>query len=258
MRRIRVAFCSGVRVAIALALVLVAQGAQGAPPGRRDATSAEGLREEADRLALAERSEEAVAKYDESYALAPNPIVLYNRGRALESLHRYPEALASLERFAIEAPLALRAKVPRLGELIADVRAHTTRLELLCNVAGARITLDGKELGTTPLLPVVVGAGTGRLTVRAEGYVTAERDVRLAGAGDARESFTLVAVASAAMPAPKTPAREQPAPGLTSRWWFWAGVGVVVAASAVGAYAAATTERAPGSGDRFSPSPLRF
>src|SRR4051794_30916405 len=49
------------------------------------------------------RYDDALAAYAEAYGITRDAALLYNQGRALQALGRYPEALASIERFAKEA-----------------------------------------------------------------------------------------------------------------------------------------------------------
>ncbi len=223
-------------------------------------------KEEGDALFVAKHFVEALARYDEAYAKTRNPALLYNRGRAFEALGRYPEALASIEQFATDAPAALRAKVPKLAELTAELRRHTTRLTVTCNVRGARVVVGERAIGTTPLpSPVVVGAGTATLDVRADGYRPDTRDIELPAGGLASLEVTLEATPTPPSATKAAVARThavekdvaRPEP-ITSRWWFWTGVGVIVVGAAAGIYAAATIERSPSSGDGFTNPQVRF
>jgi hypothetical protein len=124
----------------------------------------------------------ALKAYEQAYALSPNPALLYNRGRALQSLARYPEALDALEQFGKQADEALKAKVAGLADLMADIAAKVATVDVRCNIPGGRILLGGHEVGTTPLAqPIRVNAGRTTLEVLAEGYFPYRKDVDLAG-----------------------------------------------------------------------------
>lgn len=128
------------------------------------------------------RFEEAVAAYDASYALRPNAALLYNRGRALEFLARYPEALASIERFSTEAPADLRARVPGLEKLLGDLRARVGSITIACHSRGARVLLDRRQIGVCPVPSALrVNAGKQVLEVFAEGFFPYRREVELRG-----------------------------------------------------------------------------
>jgi hypothetical protein len=253
------------------------------------------------------RYADAIAAYDASYALDPNPAVLFNKGRALQGLGRYGEALATFERFKKDAPADLLAKVPGLDGLIMDMRARVTVVTLRCSIAGARVVLGDRVLGTTPLArSIAVNAERTSLEVTADGYLPVTRQLELTGGTSlvvdialiARDRAGVLTVRSAVPGAhvfvDGTPLGASPAeapleagthtvrvqakgyddvqttvvlgtgehkelpldptkpPGILSKWWFWTGVGVVLAGAVVTTIAL-TTEKAPGTGDAFQP-----
>jgi hypothetical protein len=255
-----------------------------------------------DREMQAMRYEQALAAYLRASELEAQPILLFNRGRALQALKRYPEALDALSAFREQAPPELARRAGDLDELLAHLRQLVSRLEVVCAVPSASVVLDGKRLGATPLAgPVPVNAGSAHLTITADGYQAFEQDVVLPPAGQTSVVVALVrsksegtltvnsvvgAVAFAdgvrlgSVPAevrlasgrhlirvehagfvPAETSIEVSAgqtksiklllerkAGLFSQWWFWTGTAVVVTAG-VAVLIAATTERAPTSGD---------
>ncbi|HYQ04882.1 MAG TPA: PEGA domain-containing protein [Polyangiaceae bacterium] len=127
--------------------------------------------------------EQALAAYDRANELEAHPLLLFNRGRALQALNRYPEALDAMVAFSEQASPELAAKAGNLQELIENLRQHVSRLEIICAVPGARATLDGKPLGATPFAkPLRVNAGSSRLVLSADGYLPFETDITLPAA----------------------------------------------------------------------------
>ncbi|MEZ4220130.1 MAG: PEGA domain-containing protein [Polyangiaceae bacterium] len=246
--------------------------------------------------------ERALSYYEQAYTLAPTPALNYNRGRALQALARYPEALEQFETFKKLAPPELRARVPKLDELIEEVRSRVSTVKLTCNVAGARVVVAGRVLGTTPLGDLRVNAGRAQLEVSRDGYLPFSKAVTLNGNQVHRVDVKLLAkhtsgvlevsspVAGAKVFVDGKPVGVAPAqvmvpvgehevvlrrdgydeartravvragetarlnvaldepPGITSRWWFWTGVGVVVAGGAA-LTVALLTERSADEGD---------
>src|SRR5258706_3080976 len=147
----------------------IAQGV--APPATTDARAAD-LKQRGDAAMDSLRYGEAVDAYARAYALTKDPALLYNRGRALQALGDFPAALEALEGFDASANAELRARVPKLGELLTEVRARVASLALTCNVPGARVLLRDKVVGTTPFRgPLRFTAGPANLEVIAEGYL---------------------------------------------------------------------------------------
>lgn len=148
-----------------------------APEVRAGALKAEG-----DKALDEKRYEDALRAYDAALALGPNLPVLYNRGRALQFLARYAEALEPIETFARDAPPDLRARVPGLPTLLADLRARVTQLTVRCTTAGARVLLDQKQVGTCPMPPdLQVNGGKRVLEAFAEGHFPFRRELDLPG-----------------------------------------------------------------------------
>lgn len=115
--------------------------------------------------------------------------------------------------------------------LVAKDRAGV--LTVRSTVAGAQIFVDGTPVGVSPA-ESPLDAGRHTVRVHRDGYDDAQTTVVVV-AGE-RKDVTVD---------PSSP------PGLTSKWWFWTGVGVVVVGAVVTTIAL-TTEKPAGSGD-FAP-----
>lgn len=295
-------------LAIALALSVVAPSLVGsrtayADPSIADRAAAADLKKKGDDAMDKLDYEGAIAAYAEAWKRASDPTVLYNKGRAHQALAQFPEALAELELFSQKASPALKAKVPKLDALIAEIRAKVSTLVLRCNVKGARILV--RERVAPADTPVQLQAGAAVVEASADGYESFRKEVVLPGGSELVVDVTLVSKATTGVlsvaspvaaaevfvdgkPIGKAPTqvvvpagthrvlvrhegydeatlsavvdagatREvtvslQKQPPITSRWWFWTGVSVVVVGGAVATYAL-LTERKPDSGD-FSP-----
>jgi hypothetical protein len=136
--------------------------------------------------------QDALDAYVKAYALWKNPALLYNQGRALQALHRMPEALDKLMQFRKLASPALRAKVPKLDELIDEVSDRVSTLVLTVDQPGATVKLGNVVIGLTPLEETEVNAGKTMLEVSEEGFATVTREVTLPGRGRLELSIELV------------------------------------------------------------------
>jgi hypothetical protein len=123
--------------------------------------------------------------------------------------------------------------LPGGGAVTVDVqlvpRAVAGMLVVTSEPAGAVAFVDGRELGNAPV-EVSVGAGNHQVVVRMQGFVDKSTSV-VVGVGE-RRVVTLNLGES---------------PPITKKWWFWTGLGTIVAAGAV-VTVAAFTERGPGTG----------
>jgi len=181
-------------VSAVLALAVVLSGPRAAradePTG---AASAATLKAEGDQLMLRRDYERALKAYEDAYALTPDPALLFNQGRAHQTLGNAPAALTLFERFAREASPELRARVPKLDELLADARSRVATVIVSCDVPGATIVVRNRIEGQTPLAtPLRVRAGATTIEVRADGYEPFRRDLDLPGNNETTLRVTLV------------------------------------------------------------------
>jgi hypothetical protein len=164
--------------------VLAAEKGAGAPELRPDVRAqADEEKVLGDEALVGARPAEALEHYDASLKLFANPALHYNRGRALQGLERYPEAVEAFERFVKTAPPELRARVPKLDALLLEVRSKASALEVTCNIAGAEVRIGDTVIGQTPLARRPWNAGRVKVEVRAAGYHPFIRQVNLPPAG---------------------------------------------------------------------------
>lgn len=147
---------------------------------------ARALKKFGDRAMDSLRFADAYGAYADVFAITRDPALLYNMGRALQALNRYPEALTKLEAFEAVAPPALKARVPRLGQLIKDLRGRVGTLEIKCDVKNARVLVRSTVMGKLPLAePLRLRAGVAEVEVEADGYFPYRTTVTLPGGGKA-------------------------------------------------------------------------
>lgn len=232
----------------------------GAAAGSRTAEAqASGNEAEARRL-----FEEGVAALDrEDYAtalvafqrareLSSRPILLYNIGMCQRALLRFPEAIASFRQFLIEAGRdATDDQRRQVVDLIAEMERSLSEVWVQANVDGAALFLDGRQVGSTPLVqPLRVGAGAHVIEARRPGY----RDTRVAFDVMAGED-TQVQLALEALPTPATgrtssagsPVEDEGS--VAESWWLWTILGVVVVGGAVTAGVLLWPEEPPPAAD---------
>lgn len=153
-------------------------------PAATDADRAAVLRDQGNQAMLDMRYVDALAAYEQSLALAPQYLgALYSIARAHQLLGEFPEALTALERFDREAPPETKARVGRLDQLFGELRARVGTLHLTCDVIGARVLIRDKLIGTTPLAPTRLPAGSATLEVELDGFFTEKRQIVVPSSG---------------------------------------------------------------------------
>ena len=267
-------------------------------------SDADAEKRQGDEAMIALRYEEALTHYRRAYEATKNPALLYNMGRAYEGLAEFPKALDALEEFSDKAAPDLKARVPKLAELITDVRNRVATLILSSAVPDAEIRLGDRVIGRTKPGQTVfrVNAGPQKLSVSHPDYFPFERPLTL-GAGKietvdvvlaSRTAEALLRVNSPVSGAAvvvdgkaigNVPAETPVKPGqhrialsrdgydraetsvvvaagekkdvdvsmavhetITSKWWFWTGIGVVLVAGGIATYVILTTDKDPTAG----------
>lgn len=170
-------------VAIAIVLGVATPRAAFAQGAAAASDSPDEAKRKGDEAMVSLRYQDALEHYQRAYDATKNPALLYNMGRAYEGLGEFPRALDALEEFADEAPADLKARVPKLDELIRDVRNRVATLVVGAPVDGAEIRLGDKVVGKTKTGQVVlrVNAGKQRLVVSRPGYFPFEKELILSG-----------------------------------------------------------------------------
>lgn len=132
----------------------------------------------------ARRFAEALQSYQGALETNRDARLHYNIAQALSALERYPEALEAYQAFIAEAPAGTMNEEQQaaLFALLEELKGKIARLEVSCDVPGARVLIRGTTVGTTPLTGVVaVNAGEAKVEVLAEGYRSYESTLSLTG-----------------------------------------------------------------------------
>jgi tetratricopeptide (TPR) repeat protein len=134
----------------------------------------------------------ALAEFKQTYALMPNPIVLYNIGLVYAAMSRPVDAVDALTPVVDSATLSPEQR-ERAQKTLADQQRRIARVSVTTVPAGARIDVDGVEVARTPLTgPLRVAEGSHVIGAVADGYAHARKEIIVAGNADAAVDFELV------------------------------------------------------------------
>jgi hypothetical protein len=128
----------------------------------------------------------ASADFERSVALYPTQNSLFNLANCYKALQRYGDAIAAVER--LKRDFADKLK-PEIKEAIErqqqEIQSLVARLTLQTVPADATIRVDGKDVGTGPMLgPLLLGPGEHEIEAARPGYRSQRRLVKLvSGAG---------------------------------------------------------------------------
>lgn len=171
----------GVLAILALLLVTHAAAAQEAPSEALQARCSQWI-DEGIGLRAERRNEEALERFQRAWEAGHGAEARAQMALAEQALGRWVEAerdLASARESLSEPWIARNRR--NLDDALAEIRRHLGRLEIRCQVAGARAEVNGRDEGSLPLsapLRVVVGTVTVEVTAPAHAATRRVLDVR--------------------------------------------------------------------------------
>lgn len=142
------------------------------------------------------RDEEALGLFRQAYTLRATPRALAQIGLAEQALGRWVEADEDLRRaLSFGDDVWIQEAGPVLERSLQQIEPHIGRLEVVGNVTGAEVRVNGRVVGTLPLSsPVPLPVGEAIVQVVAEGYYPIARRAIVTAEGIAHENVELQAV----------------------------------------------------------------
>lgn len=193
---------------VALVVSAPAKTKPAPPPAAADSTQkAKEAFQTAQRLYKEARYADAIAKFEEAYALKPSPVLFFNIGKCHEQLGDVPKALRSYRDYLRLAPDA------KDKDTVSDAIANLERrlkekglqqLMVFADPPTAVIEVDGKLLGNSPA-SIELTAGNHKLVVKADGFETTERAFVMQTARATEMTINLRPVAAKLDPPPPPP-----------------------------------------------------
>jgi hypothetical protein len=198
-------------------LVLVALLAQaGAPAASPESKAkAQALLKEGAQFYQQGQFADALEKFEQAYAVFPSPKLLFNIGQASRDLGRPVEAVDAFEKFLAQATDPAPELVAEAKRSVAELSPKIGKLLIDCNVAGAAISVDGKNVGQAPLADMVrVSPGNHQLTATHPSVVPAVENVTVAAGTVQAIVLRPRSLAEVAATTPVAPPAPAPAPTL--------------------------------------------
>jgi len=175
----------------------------------------------------------ALELFTSAHKIYPSPKIQFNIGQTYKELGRYLEAIGAYETFLRDAPADYSEALRNLArDNVRDLFRKIAVLQVKVSVRGARISIDGRPRGVSPLKePLRLMPGAHSMVIKKEGYVTAVVDLRL---GPGRRVIRTVTLHK---PRPKVvqviwKTLRKPKKGLNV---IWTGIALTAAAGVVAA-----------------------
>jgi tetratricopeptide (TPR) repeat protein len=229
-----------VALTLSLALALPSLPASAAGPGAAASSNVDAARVHFQRGTEFYREgnyDAALAEFAEAQRLAPNYRLLYNIGQVQAERHDYVAAVRTLMDYLAQGGADLpEERRSQVQAELASLKTKISELTVTSNVAGAEVSVDGVQMGLLPLsAPLLVSAGSRRITLTKRGYNPVERTIVLTGEDKATIDVPLLAPVVTA-PIKATPRGATPPPHESS-----SNVGLWVSVIAAGGFAAGAT-----------------
>jgi hypothetical protein len=135
----------------------------------------------------------AQADFMQAYELSKNPRVLFNVAICEKNRGRYSRAISFFRRELTEGQGSLTPQEEtEVKSAIAGLEKFVSDLTVEVNEPGAKVLVDGAEVGVTPLnKPVSVEVGERRVTIQKAGFADATKTVTVSGGVAAKVSLTI-------------------------------------------------------------------
>lgn len=137
-----------------LLLSLIAQA--DLQPGQDAKASAQALLKDGAQAYQQGRFFEALNTFNKAYEIFPSPKLLFNIAQANRELGRPVEAINAFEGFLSKAPDASPELLAEAKRSISDLSQTVGKLLIDATVSGAEIKVDGKRVGRTPLVDMIL------------------------------------------------------------------------------------------------------
>lgn len=125
----------------------------------------------------------AEAKFRMAHEKSGDPRLLWNMAICEKEMRHYARASSLVERYLIEASVQLtEANRVAAQETLTALKSFFSVVELKDAPAGARVLVEGQEVGVTPLAePLQLDLGTKKLRLEMNGYLPFETTVQIPG-----------------------------------------------------------------------------
>ena len=179
----------------------------------------------------------ALDKFTAAYEIFPSPKLWFNIGQANRDLGRPVEAVAAFDRFLRNAGDAPPETLAEARRSAAELKTKLGQIQVTCATDGAEITVDGKQVGSTPLGEMVwTTPGRHQVAVQHAGFSPVIEDVLVVAGQATPVSFELRPIDLRAA----NPGKDGAMVGdggaasenkpIYRRTWFWVATGVVIGA----------------------------
>lgn len=120
----------------------------------------------------------ALVYFNRAYEISNNPRTLFNVGVCWKDLTKYSEAIKTWERQLTFKKKLPKEDIQKAQTAIRALQQFVSTVEVKADEPGAKLLIDGTEVGVTPFLePIRIDVGRRQLRLVKDGFETAEKTV---------------------------------------------------------------------------------
>jgi len=168
----------------------------------------------------------ALAAYQKAYDLVPNVQIYYAIAGAEARLGRWLDAAVHYRKVLTEGGAELSPELKdAASQKLDDAKQHIGVVTLTVTPDGATVTIDGKEVGKTPLpQSVFLAPGDYTFGFTADGYTPMEHKITVEAGSESERTFALEPI-PVVVEKPKPPPPPPPAPPAPDKLPLYIGAG---------------------------------
>lgn len=133
-------------------------------------------------------------KFQDAYDHSHDPRLLWNMAACEKNLRRYSHVLELIERYLTEGgPLLTTSDREEAKRLLDAIKPFVGRVTVSLNVPGARVFVDDRPVGTSPIdKPLLIDMGDRRIKVTKPGYDPFTKTETIPGGADTTMTISLI------------------------------------------------------------------
>lgn len=108
----------------------------------------------------------AIVEFKEAYKMYTVPAILYNMALCYDDMHQYTMAMKFYKKYLAEGKNISKQQMQAIDERIVTLESFLGTLKITCNVDGALVSVDGNEMGETPIHEIYLETGDHKVVIK--------------------------------------------------------------------------------------------
>jgi len=119
----------------------------------------------------------AIVEFKEAYKMYTVPVILYNMALCYDDMHQYAMAMKFYKKYLAEGKKISKKQRQAIDERIATLESFLGTLKITCNIDGALVSVDGNEMGETPIHEIYLETGDHKVVIEKTFFIDYKKTV---------------------------------------------------------------------------------